>query len=101
MALVPEPSLRLNKAITMQGIQAAGLHAGLLVEGGLGALVHSSHDEFRERLFAIQRSQGMKAYLDSARRTVPARADGAALRQGTAQQASRQMKPWRNESLGD
>jgi enoyl-CoA hydratase/carnithine racemase len=65
MALVPEPSLRLNKAITMQGIQAAGLHAGLLVEGGLGALVHSSHDESRERLFAIQRSQGMKAYLDA------------------------------------
>jgi enoyl-CoA hydratase len=24
MALVPEPALRLNKAITMQGIQAAG-----------------------------------------------------------------------------
>jgi enoyl-CoA hydratase/carnithine racemase len=65
MALVPEPSLRLNKAITMQGIQAAGLHAGLLVEGGLGALVHSSHDVYRERLFAIQRSEGMKAYLDA------------------------------------
>ena len=27
MALVPEPALRLNKAITMQGIQAAGLHS--------------------------------------------------------------------------
>ncbi len=64
MALVPEPSLRLNKAITMQGIQAAGVHAGLLVEGALGALVHSSHDEYREQLFEIQRTQGMKAYLD-------------------------------------
>src|SRR3954451_3139716 len=40
MALVPEPSLRLNKAITMQGMQAAGVHAGLLLEGALGALVH-------------------------------------------------------------
>ena len=64
MALVPEPSLRLNKAITMLGIQAAGVHAGLLVEGALGALVHASHDEFREQLFEIQRTQGMKAYLD-------------------------------------
>jgi enoyl-CoA hydratase len=64
MALVPEPSLRLNKAITMLGIQAAGVHAGLLVEGALGALAHASHDEFREQLFEIQRTQGMKAYLD-------------------------------------
>jgi enoyl-CoA hydratase len=64
MALVPEPSLRLNKAITMLGIQAAGVHAGLLVEGALGALVHTSHDEFREQLFEVQRTQGMKAYLD-------------------------------------
>jgi enoyl-CoA hydratase/carnithine racemase len=64
MALVPEPSLRLNKAITMLGIQAAGVHSGLLVEGALGALVHSSHDEFREQLFEVQRTQGLKAYLD-------------------------------------
>src|SRR6478609_1134614 len=50
LALVPEPSLRLNKAIAMQGIQAAGLHAGLLLEGTLAALVHSSHNEERQRL---------------------------------------------------
>ena len=65
MALVPEPSLRLNKAITMMGIQAAGLHAGLLLEGALGALAHASHNEERERLFEIQRTQGLKAYLDA------------------------------------
>jgi enoyl-CoA hydratase/carnithine racemase len=64
MALVPEPALRLNKAITMLGIQASGLHAGLLLEGALGALAHASHNEYREKLFEIQRSQGMKAYLD-------------------------------------
>ena len=64
-ALVPEPALRLNKAITMQGIQAAGLHAGLLVEGVLGALAHASHDEHREELHAVQRTQGMKAFLDA------------------------------------
>lgn len=64
MALVPEPALRLNKAITMLGIQASGVHAGLLVEGALGALAHASHNEYREQLFEIQRTQGMKAYLD-------------------------------------
>ena len=65
MALVPEPSLRLNKAITMMGMQAAGLHAGLLMEGTLGALAHASHNEERERLFEIQRTQGLRAYLDA------------------------------------
>jgi len=64
MALVPEPALRLNKAITMQGIQAAGLHAGLLVEGVLGALAHASHDAYREELHVVQKTQGMKAFLD-------------------------------------
>src|SRR6266545_3596486 len=64
IALVPEPSVRLNKAIAMLGIQAAGLHSGLLVEGALGALAHASHNEFREALFETQRKQGTKAYLE-------------------------------------
>src|SRR5579862_2383086 len=38
IALVPEPAVRLNKAIAMLGIQASGLHSGLLLEGTLGAL---------------------------------------------------------------
>ncbi len=64
IALVPEPSIRLNKAIAMQGIQAAGLHAALLLEGTLSALAHSSHNEHRERLFEAQRTKGLKAYLE-------------------------------------
>src|SRR5215813_15250923 len=64
IALVPEPSLRLNKAIAMLGIQAAGLHSALLLEGALSALVHSSHNEDREKLFEAQRKQGLKAYLE-------------------------------------
>jgi enoyl-CoA hydratase len=64
IALVPEPSVRLNKAITMLGIQAAGVYSGLLLEGALGALAHSSHNEFREKLFEAQRGGGLKAYLD-------------------------------------
>ncbi len=64
IALVPEPAVRLNKAITMLGIQAAGLYSGLLLEGALGALAHSSHNEYREQLFEAQRKDGLKAYLD-------------------------------------
>jgi enoyl-CoA hydratase/carnithine racemase len=64
IALVPEPSIRLNKAIAMQGMQAAGVNSALLLEGTLGALAHSSHSEERERLFEAQRSKGLKAYLE-------------------------------------
>lgn len=64
IALVPEPAVRLNKAITMMGMQAAGLHSALLLEGTLGGLVHSSHNEHRERLLEAQRQGGLKAYLD-------------------------------------
>jgi enoyl-CoA hydratase/carnithine racemase len=64
IALVPEPSVRLNKAINMQGIQAAGVHSGLLLEGTLGALAHASHNELRERLLEAQRTGGLKGYLD-------------------------------------
>ena len=64
IALVPEPSVRLNKAIAMLGIQASGLYSGLLVEGALGALAQASHNEYREKLFEVHRKQGVKAYLD-------------------------------------
>jgi enoyl-CoA hydratase len=64
IALVPEPSVRLNKAISMLGIQASGLYSALLLEGTLGALAQSSHNEFREKLFEVQRTQGVKAYLE-------------------------------------
>src|SRR6267142_3992087 len=64
IALVPEPAVRLNKAITMMGMQAAGVHSGLLLEGALGALAHSSHNELRERLLEAQRAHGLKGYLD-------------------------------------
>src|SRR5262249_61932910 len=64
LALVPEPSVRLNKAITMMGMQAAGLYSGLLLETTLGALAHASHNEFPEKLLETQRQHGLKAYLD-------------------------------------
>ncbi|OLB79338.1 MAG: hypothetical protein AUI16_01550 [Alphaproteobacteria bacterium 13_2_20CM_2_64_7] len=37
---------------------------GLLLEGALGALAHSSHNESREKLFEAQRQHGLKGYLD-------------------------------------
>ena len=64
LALVPEQSLRFNKQITMLGIQASGLYSGLLLEGALGALAHSSHNEYRQALFDKQQSEGLKAYLE-------------------------------------
>jgi hypothetical protein len=64
IALVPEPSVRLNKATTMMGMQAAGVYSGLLLESALGALAHASHNEFREKLLETQRQHGLKAYLD-------------------------------------
>jgi enoyl-CoA hydratase/carnithine racemase len=64
LALVPEPSLRLNKAIAMQGLLAAGVNAGLLLEGTLSALAHSSHNAEREALLETQRAKGVKAYLE-------------------------------------
>ena len=63
IALTPEPAVRLNKAIAMQGLQASGVTAALLVEGALGALAHSSHNDYREKLFEVQRTEGVKAYL--------------------------------------
>ncbi|MBN4083067.1 enoyl-CoA hydratase/isomerase family protein [bacterium AH-315-B06] len=63
IALVPEPAVRLNKAIAMQGLQASGVTSALLVEGALGALAHSSHDDYREKLLEVQRNEGVKAYL--------------------------------------
>ena len=63
IALVPEPSIRLNKAIAMQGLQAAGVTSALIVEGALSALAHSSHNDYREELQEAQRSGGVKAYL--------------------------------------
>jgi hypothetical protein len=63
IALVPEPSIRLNKAIAMQGLQAAGVTSALLLEGALSALAHSSHNDYRDELHEAQKEGGVKAYL--------------------------------------
>ncbi|MFT6583835.1 MAG: enoyl-CoA hydratase/carnithine racemase [Alphaproteobacteria bacterium] len=58
IVLTPEPAVRLNKAIAMQGLQASGVTSALLVEGALAALAHSSHNEYRENCL---RCSGPKA----------------------------------------
>jgi enoyl-CoA hydratase/carnithine racemase len=63
IAKVPEPSVRLNKAIAMQGIQAAGLHSALIAEQLLGTMAQASHNEYREKLFEAQKNEGTRAYL--------------------------------------
>jgi enoyl-CoA hydratase len=63
IALVPEPSVRRNKAIAMQGLQVSGVQAALQLEGALGALAHASHNDHRDRLIEALRADGMRAYL--------------------------------------
>ena len=64
IARVPEPSVRLNKAITCMGLQAAGLYSGMLLNGVLSTLAHASHLPMREALFAAMQQGGMRAFLE-------------------------------------
>lgn len=65
IALVPEPSIRMNKAMTCSGLLAAGLQSGLLLNAPLSALAHSSNNADRLRLWEVMRTQGMRAFLDA------------------------------------
>jgi enoyl-CoA hydratase len=69
IAKVPEPSVRLNKAITCMGLQASGLYSGMLLNGALSSLAHTSHLPIRDELLAATRQGGMRAFLD--RRDAP------------------------------
>jgi enoyl-CoA hydratase/carnithine racemase len=65
IAMVPEPSVRINRAVTMMGLRAAGIDAGLLLNGVLNSLVHSSYGPERGALDAIRRARGLRAMLDA------------------------------------
>src|SRR5580692_3226641 len=52
IAMVPEASVRMNKAITMRGLQAAGVLSGMNLNGVLSAMAHTSHGPDRDALFA-------------------------------------------------
>jgi hypothetical protein len=57
--------VRLNKQVTAYGLLAGGVAAGMLVNGPLSALAHSSHGPERERLWEAQAQGGMRAFLDA------------------------------------
>lgn len=65
IARVPEPSVRLNKAITCYGLLAMGLGAGLLMNVPFSAMAHASHDARRGELLELMRTGGLRAFLEA------------------------------------
>ena len=65
IARVPEPSVRLNKAITCHGLLAMGIGAGMLANIPLSALAHSSFNTDRADLLAAMQGGGLRAFLDA------------------------------------
>jgi len=65
IAKVPEPSVRLNKAVTCFGFLAMGLGAAMLANDPLSVLVHSSHNADRDKLFAAMKENGLRGFLEA------------------------------------
>ena len=65
IARVPEPSVRLNKAITCYGLLAMGLGAGLMMNVPFSAMAHASYDAQRGELLELMRTGGLKAFLEA------------------------------------
>jgi enoyl-CoA hydratase len=65
IAQVPEPSVRLNKAVTCFGLLAMGLGAGMLMNVPLSNLAHASYNAQRGELLDAMREGGLKAFLDA------------------------------------
>jgi len=65
IARVPEPSVRLNKAVTCYGLLAMGLGAGMLMNAPLSNLAHASFNAQRAELLAAMQGGGLRAFLDA------------------------------------
>ena len=65
IARVPEPSVRLNKAVTCYGLLAMGLGAGMLMNIPLSNLAHASYNAQRGDLLDAMKEGGLKAFLDA------------------------------------
>jgi len=65
IARVPEPSVRLNKAVTCYGLLAMGVGAGMLTNIPLSALAHASFNDDRGKLLDAMRTGGLRAFLDA------------------------------------
>jgi enoyl-CoA hydratase/carnithine racemase len=66
IAMVPEESVRMNKAIAMHGLLASGVFQGLLMSGPLSTIVQASIGGPRwQELHDAQKSGGMRGFLDA------------------------------------
>jgi enoyl-CoA hydratase/carnithine racemase len=65
IARVPEPSVRLNKAVTCYGMLAMGIGSGMLTNVPLSALAHASFNDERGKLLEAMRTGGLRAFLDA------------------------------------
>jgi enoyl-CoA hydratase len=65
IALVPEPSVRLNKAVTCYGLLAMGIGAGMMMNIPLSAMAHASFNEQRGELLDTMQNGGLKAFLEA------------------------------------
>jgi enoyl-CoA hydratase/carnithine racemase len=65
IAKVPEPSVRLNKAVTCYGLMAMGIGAGMMMNVPLSALAHSSYNDDRGKLIDTMQNGGLKAFLEA------------------------------------
>ena len=65
IARVPEPSVRLNKAVTCYGLLAMGIGAGMLMNAPLSALAHASFNSERGALLDAMKENGLRAFLDA------------------------------------
>jgi enoyl-CoA hydratase len=63
IARVPEPSVRLNKAVTCYGLLAMGLGAGMLMNVPLSNLAHASYNAQRGEQLAAMHEGGLRAFL--------------------------------------
>jgi enoyl-CoA hydratase/carnithine racemase len=66
IAMVPEESVRMNKAIAMHGLLASGVFQGMLMSGPLSTIVQASIGGPRwQELHDAQRTGGMRGFLDA------------------------------------
>ena len=65
IARVPEPSVRLNKAVTCYGLLAMGVGAGMMMNIPLSNLAHASFNAERAELLNVLKSGGLKAFLEA------------------------------------
>lgn len=65
IAMVPEASVRINKAVTWMGMEAMGLGAAMKINAALSGAAHGSHGSHREALWEAQAKGGLKGFLEA------------------------------------